>query len=83
MSEVGSFEAKNRLSELLVRAEQGEEIIITKHGRPVAKLVAVDNASAREERSRAAAERLLSRARKRKAKFDWAEWKSYRDQGRP
>ncbi len=36
---VGAFEAKNRLSELLQLVENGEEITITKHGRPVARLV--------------------------------------------
>ena len=40
---IGAFEAKNRLSELLDAAENGEEVVITKHGRPVAKLVPVDD----------------------------------------
>ena len=39
MKTVGSFEAKTHLPELLRRVEQGESIIITKHGRPVARLV--------------------------------------------
>jgi prevent-host-death family protein len=42
MRTIGAFEAKNRLSELLDAAENGEEVMITKHGRPVAKLVPVD-----------------------------------------
>lgn len=42
MKKIGAFEAKNRLSELLDAAENGEEVIITKHGRPVAKLSPVD-----------------------------------------
>ena len=51
MKTIGAFEAKNRLSELLDAAENGEEIVITKHGRPVAKLVPVksfDRAKAKE-----------------------------------
>ncbi len=36
---VGAFEAKNRLSELLQLVEKGEEVLITRHGRPVARLV--------------------------------------------
>jgi prevent-host-death family protein len=40
---IGAFEAKNRLSELLDAAENGEEVMITKHGRPVAKLVPADD----------------------------------------
>ncbi len=43
MKTIGAFEAKNRLSELLEAAENGEEVMITKHGRPVAKLTPVDN----------------------------------------
>jgi prevent-host-death family protein len=39
MREVGAFEAKNRLGSLLDRVEQGEEIVITRRGKPVAKLV--------------------------------------------
>ena len=51
MRTIGAFEAKNRLSELLDAAENGEEVMITKHGRPVARLVPVekfDRAKARE-----------------------------------
>jgi len=39
MQEIGAFEAKNRLSELLRLAEAGEEIAITNRGRVVARLV--------------------------------------------
>lgn len=38
VSEVGSFEAKTHLSELLDRASRGEKIVITKRGKPVAML---------------------------------------------
>jgi prevent-host-death family protein len=40
MSSVGVFQAKNKFSELLDRVEHGEEITITRNGKPVAKLVA-------------------------------------------
>ena len=36
---VGSFEAKTRLPQFLERAAKGEEFTITKHGKPVARLV--------------------------------------------
>jgi prevent-host-death family protein len=36
--EIGSFEAKTRLSELLERVGRGEVYVITKRGRPVAEL---------------------------------------------
>lgn len=47
MREVGSFEAKTHLSELLAVVEAGETVTITRRGKAVAQLVPVrgDNAS--------------------------------------
>jgi prevent-host-death family protein len=45
MESVGSFEAKTHLPQLLERVAQGEEFIITRHGKPVARLVPVTPAS--------------------------------------
>ena len=39
MESVGSFEAKTHLPQLLERVAQGEEFTITKHGKPVARLI--------------------------------------------
>ena len=39
MHTVGSYEAKTHLPQLLERVEHGETIIITRHGKPVARLV--------------------------------------------
>ncbi|MFT3878818.1 MAG: type II toxin-antitoxin system prevent-host-death family antitoxin [Gemmatales bacterium] len=38
---IGSYDAKTRLSELLERVQNGEEITITRHGNPVARLIPV------------------------------------------
>jgi prevent-host-death family protein len=38
MNAINVYEAKTQLSRLLERVEAGEEIIITRHGRPVARL---------------------------------------------
>ncbi len=38
---VGLFDAKTHLSELISRVEAGEEIVITRHNKPVVRLVAV------------------------------------------
>jgi prevent-host-death family protein len=46
MSSVALFEAKTRLSELLVQAQQGEVITITRHGVPMARLVGAEDAGA-------------------------------------
>ena len=83
MQEIGAFEAKNTLGSLLDRVERGEEIVITRHGRPVAKLVPNFNSIDRDQ-ARAAAERIRERARGLKlGPFDWDEIKADRDQGRP
>jgi prevent-host-death family protein len=52
---IGLFEAKTHLSELIARAERGEEVIITRHNKPVAKLVPVTEQPAfdREKRKQA------------------------------
>ena len=47
MTEVGSYEAKTHLAQLLERAAMGERIIITKHGVPMAALTPVDPAAKR------------------------------------
>jgi prevent-host-death family protein len=83
MTEVGSFEAKNTLSALLERAEHGEEIVITRRGKPVARLVPLEAEVDRREAEVAAA-RLRARAKaKKRGPLDWEEWKKYRDEGRP
>jgi prevent-host-death family protein len=87
LREVGAFEAKNTLGSLLDRVERGEEIVITRHGKPVALLV--PNAPGVDQnRARAAFERLRERARQLarenpgRPAFDWEELKKMRDEGR-
>jgi prevent-host-death family protein len=41
MAQVGMHEAKTKLSQLVERAEAGEEIVIARNGRPVARLTAI------------------------------------------
>ena len=41
MPEVGAYNAKTHLPQLLERTQKGEHFVITKHGRPVAELVPV------------------------------------------
>lgn len=50
---VGAYEAKTHLSELLEKVEAGEEVIITKHGAPVAKLVPLRKEANAEQRAAA------------------------------
>ena len=39
MKQVGVYEAKTHLPRLLSEVEKGETVVITRHGRPVARLV--------------------------------------------
>ena len=83
MSEIGAFEAKNTLGALLDRVQSGEEIIITRHGRPAARLVPYKGAIDRAQAG-AAAERIRGRASRLKAgAFRWEALKADRDRGRP
>jgi len=84
MNQVGAFEAKNTLGSLLDRVEAGEEILITRHGRPAARLAPVFAITdADRARAHAAAARIRERAKARKTgPFNWDEWKAYRDEGR-
>jgi prevent-host-death family protein len=52
MRTVAVFEAKNRFSELLNAVEHGEEITITRHGSPVARIVSINTSSQGEQGQR-------------------------------
>jgi prevent-host-death family protein len=84
MVEIGAFEAKNTLGSLLDRVENGEEIVITRHGRRVARLVPNNVDSEQQQKAWAALERIRARAKELKpGPFDWELYKKDRDEGRP
>ncbi|HEX4199581.1 MAG TPA: type II toxin-antitoxin system prevent-host-death family antitoxin [Caulobacteraceae bacterium] len=83
MSKIGAFEAKNTLGALLDRVERGEEIVITRHGKPVARLAPC---AATVDQDMVAA--VLGRVRERARTLiggpvDWETLKLDRDAGRP
>jgi prevent-host-death family protein len=88
MTTIGAFEAKNTLGSLLDRVERGEEVVITRHGRAVARLVPntprVDQVQAQQalERIRGRAQ-PLHKAKAKRSAFGWPALKKLRDQGRP
>ena len=45
MIKVGAYEAKTQFSALLEKVERGEEVLITRHGKPVARLTKAQTAS--------------------------------------
>jgi len=78
MITVGAFEAKTHLSSLLERVADGDEVVITKHGKPIARLIAADRPdSRRHDLAFAALKRLRTEAR-----LDGLSWKALRDEGR-
>jgi len=64
MRRVGAYEAKTRLSQLIDQAAQGEEIIITKHGVPVAALVPVAGPRQKDPQAAIAALKDFRRGRR-------------------
>lgn len=78
MITVGAFEAKTHLSALLDRVAGGEEVVITRHGRPVARLVGAEQA----DRARVSeAFDKLKQLRKGTTLGDLS-WQALRDEGR-
>jgi prevent-host-death family protein len=49
MKHVGMFEAKTNLSALVEEVEKGGQVIITRHGKPVARLVRAEPELTEEE----------------------------------
>ncbi len=64
MTQVGAYEAKTHLSELLERVAQGERITITKHGVPVAVLAPAAPPSSRDPAETIAELRRFRRGRR-------------------
>ncbi len=79
---VGAYEAKTKFSSLIARAEKGESFIVTKNGRPIARIDPVQSI----DRSRA--RRAVEGIRKLAASVDlddlsWEQIRRWRDEGRP
>lgn len=78
MITVGAFEAKTHLSALLDKVEAGEEVLITRHGKPVARLTAQTEAKTRKT------DDLLARINEvaNRSTLKPYSWKELRDAGR-
>lgn len=78
MSRFGAFDAKTHFSSLLDKVEAGEEIVITRHGRAIARLVPEHAAAGgRLEDIVARLKQLRSRNT-----LGGLSWKALRDEGR-
>ena len=82
MKEVGVLEAKTHLSALIESVGEGEDVVITRHGKPVAKLVKPD-AQRRAGPEVADRIRALREEIERKYGADEAfDWKAAVEEGR-
>ena len=84
MATVTAFEAKTRFGELLERVSRGEEVVITRHDKPVARLVP-EGARRLDDVRRAVAglRELRQRIRRRsRAKLSDREVRAAIDEGR-
>lgn len=79
MKQIQASEAKAKLAELLDEVEKGESIVITRHGKTVARLVPEQDARQQESR-RAVAE--IREARKHAPRATIEEILAWRDEGR-
>ena len=78
MDTVGAFDAKTNFSALLERVEHGEQIVITRRGKPVARLMPI--ATARKVKVSDAMAKL--RELRKGATLGGLSWKELRDAGR-
>ncbi|MDP2053821.1 MAG: type II toxin-antitoxin system prevent-host-death family antitoxin [Acidobacteriota bacterium] len=84
MTKVTAFEAKTRFGELLERVAKGEEVVITRHDKPVARLVP-EGAQRVDDVRRAVSglQELQQQIRKRsRAKLSVRDVRSAIDEGR-
>ena len=84
MKHIGIFAAKTHLSSLVDEVAKGGEIVITRHGKPVAKLVRAEERHHPEAiaRRRQAIAELREMARKRGLRISHEEIKSWIEEGR-
>lgn len=78
MITVGAFEAKTHLSNLLEQVMNGEEVLITKHGKPVARLIPEVTAN----KARVDDAILQLKALRKACRLNDLSWKELRDEGR-
>ena len=86
MASISAFQAKTRFGELLERVARGEEIVITRHDKPVARIVPEGRQTVTQARATVAAFAALRarivRRTKGRAKLSDADVRTAIDDGR-
>lgn len=83
MERVNLEDVRSDLDALVERAERGEEIVIARGGRPVARLTAAEAGERAASGAVARAKALRDEVASRGESFTWEELKTMRDEGRP
>lgn len=78
MQTIGAFEAKTHFSSLLEKVQNGEHIVITKHGMPVAQLIPISKVNKSDLRRTIAAIKKFNSLHS----LGELDWKTLRDEGR-
>ena len=86
MATITAFDAKTRFGELLDRVAGGEEVVITRHDQPVARIVPEGRPRLEDVRGAVVGLRNLqqeiSRRPSAKRKLTWKHFKSFVEEGR-
>jgi prevent-host-death family protein len=86
MATVPAFEAKTKFGELLDRVLEGEEIVITRHEKPVARLIAEGGRNLDDIKRAAegleALQKEIAQSSKGKKSDSWKEFRSAVEEGR-
>lgn len=86
MATITAFEAKTRFGELLERVAKGEEVVITRHDKPVARIIPEGAASLNQVREAVLrldrVRQAIHKRTKRQAKLSDSEVRSAINEGR-
>jgi prevent-host-death family protein len=88
MQTVSVHQAKDRFSALLQAVEAGEEVVITRHGKKIARIVHESDETPDQDERERIRQAALARLEAFRAKvtpdpeYRAGDWKSYRDEGR-
>ncbi|HEX4052625.1 MAG TPA: type II toxin-antitoxin system prevent-host-death family antitoxin [Tepidisphaeraceae bacterium] len=63
MRKIGSYELKTHLAQVLDDVEHGQSVIVTRHGKPIARILPSDRAQRQEASDAAEAIRNFPRSR--------------------
>jgi len=88
MQTVPVHQAKDRFSALLQAVEDGDEIVITRHGKKIARIVRESEATPTEDEKARIRQEAIARLQayhalvKPDPDYRKGDWKKYRDEGR-